>query len=61
MIRPAKPGDAARLAQLAERTFRDAFSDANSAQDMELHCRSSYGESIQAAEIGDPARTTLVC
>ena len=60
-IRPAGAADAGPLARLAERTFRDAFADANAAEDMDLHCRNSYGESIQAAEIRDPARTTLVC
>jgi ribosomal protein S18 acetylase RimI-like enzyme len=60
-IRPATDEDAAGLAELAERTFRDAFAGANNAEDMDLHCRKSYGESIQAAEIRDPNRATLVC
>ena len=28
---------------------------------MDLHCRTHYGEEIQAAEISDPDRVTLVC
>ena len=33
----------------------------NRAEDIDVHCRNSYGESIQDAEIRDPGRTTLVC
>lgn len=61
LIRAALPSDAKSLAELAERTFRDTFAGANSTQDMALHCRTTYGESIQAAEISDPALTTFVC
>lgn len=60
-IRPAEERDAASLAELAERTFRETFAHVNRAEDIELHCRNSYGESIQAAEIRDPDRATLVC
>ena len=60
-IRQAEERDAASLAELAERTFRDTFAHLNRAEDIELHCRNSYRESIQAAEIRDPNRTTLVC
>lgn len=60
-VRPATDEDAAPLAELAERTFRDAFAGANSAEDMDAHCRKSYGAGIQLAEIRDSGRTTLVC
>ena len=60
-IRRATLREAAALAELAERTFRAAFAHQNTAEDMDQHCRTSYGESIQAAEIGDRDRTTLVC
>lgn len=60
-IRQAEERDAAALAELAERTFRGTFAHVNRAQDIDLHCRDSYGESIQAAEIRDSHRTTLVC
>lgn len=59
-IRAATERDAGPLAELAERTFRDAFAAANSAEDMDKHCRRSYGEAIQASEIRDPGRTTLL-
>ncbi|MDX2005934.1 MAG: GNAT family N-acetyltransferase [Meiothermus sp.] len=60
-IRNAVPSDARALAQLAEDTFRETFGAANTPEDMELHCRASYGEAVQAAEIADPKRLTLLC
>jgi ribosomal protein S18 acetylase RimI-like enzyme len=60
-IRPANTDDAPALAALAERTFRETFGPVNTAANMDLHCRSSYGELIQAREIADPARLTLLC
>ena len=60
-IRRAEARDAAALARLAERTVRDAFGHLNTAEDMELHCHSSYGEQRQAREIADPDVTTIVC
>lgn len=61
LIRIAQLGDAKALAALAEKTFRDTFGSMNTFEDMNLHCQSSYGESIQLAEITDPQRLTLVC
>ncbi len=60
-IRPANLTDARPLALVAETTFRETFAAANTAEDMALHCRESYGEAIQAAELADPARATLLC
>jgi diamine N-acetyltransferase len=60
-IRRAQRHDAAQLAALAEATFRDAFSAVNTVEDMSLHCRTSYGEALQAAEIANPAMLTLLC
>jgi ribosomal protein S18 acetylase RimI-like enzyme len=60
ITRRARCDDAGPLALLAERTFRDAFDDVNSPEDMALHCEASYGETIQSAEIADPDRVTLV-
>jgi ribosomal protein S18 acetylase RimI-like enzyme len=59
-IRTARPDDARQLADLAEATFRDTFGAANTAQDMNVHCRASYGEAIQAAEIARPDMLTLL-
>lgn len=61
MVRKAEAGDARELARIAEATFRDTFESVNSVEDMTLHCQTSYGEHVQAAEIGDPQRTTLLC
>ena len=60
-IRYAQASDARRLAALAEETFRDTFGSANSAQNMDRHCKASYGHSIQRAEILDARRMTLLC
>ncbi len=60
-LRRAQPGDARTLSILAERTFREAFAAVNTPEDMELHCRTTYGEDIQAAEIADPDKVTLLC
>ncbi len=60
-IRYAMPSDAKSLAALAEETFRDTFASMNTAEDMDLHCRTSYSEAIQLAEITDSRMATLVC
>lgn len=59
-IRRARDGDAAALAELAERTFRDAFTAGADADDMALHCTASFGPGIQAREIADPGWVTIV-
>ena len=60
VIRRAVGADAAGLAVLAERTFRAAFEADNTAADMAAHVAGSYGPALQATEIADPGRTTLV-
>ena len=59
-IRPATISDAAALARFAERTFRETFAGDNSPADMAAHCAEHYRADIQAREIADPARLTLV-
>jgi diamine N-acetyltransferase len=59
-IRKATRTDATLLAGLAERTFRETFGASNTAQDMDAHCRSHFGESIQADEIACPNMLTLL-
>lgn len=59
-IRNAKLSDATNLAVLAESTFRDTFSEFNTAEDMDAHCRTSFSETIQASEISSPDHVTLV-
>lgn len=60
-IRRADRHDARQLSLFAERTFRDTFDAMNAPENMALHCRTSYSEAIQAAEICDPNRVTLLC
>jgi ribosomal protein S18 acetylase RimI-like enzyme len=59
-IRPALPAEAAALAQLMERTFRDAFGPANRSEDLAAHVARSYGAELQRKEMADPAITVLV-
>ncbi|MCC6756692.1 MAG: GNAT family N-acetyltransferase [Arenimonas sp.] len=59
-IRPAVAADAKALAELQEATFRSTFGASNSAENMDMHCRLSYGEHIQRAELEDPALHILV-
>lgn len=59
-IRPARESDAAALAALADRTFRDAFGAVNAAEDVDLHCGHQYTPARQAAEIADPQMVTVV-
>jgi len=60
LIRTAVAADAAALAALAEKTFREAFGEMNSPADTDEHCRRHYSPSIQAVEIAAAGRVTLV-
>lgn len=57
-IRPAVPADAAILAELGARTFRETFAADNRPEDLEAYLRESFGEAIQRAELGDAALST---
>lgn len=59
-IRSATPADAEWLAALAERTFRDTFSDDNSTGDMEMYVRGSFSLERVGAELADRANTFLL-
>lgn len=61
VIRIATGSDARQLSRLAEATFRSTFGAVNTGEDMELHCRTSYSEAIQAGEIGNPRMVSLLC
>jgi diamine N-acetyltransferase len=60
-IRKTIPEDAAPLAALAEKTFRNTFGADNNAADMDQHCTDTYGAKIQTREILDPSIDTFVC
>jgi ribosomal protein S18 acetylase RimI-like enzyme len=53
-IRNATIADAAALAALEERTFRDTFEASNTREDMKLHCDAHFGADIQRRELADP-------
>ncbi len=61
VVRTAHAGDASRLAELAEPTFRAAFAAMNTPESVRLHRETSHGEATQARGILDPAATTLIC
>jgi GNAT superfamily N-acetyltransferase len=58
-VRPCHPSDAARLAELMARTFREAFGAMNRPEDLAAHLARSYGEEQQRAELHDPAVSVL--
>ena len=60
VIRPAKSSDAASLAAIAERTFRETFAIDNSEENIDLHCARKFSAEIQGEEISDPQLTTLL-
>jgi len=60
LIRAATVDDAASLAELGARTFRDAFATQNTADDMAAHLVSSFSPDIQRAEIRDANWRTLL-
>ncbi len=59
-IRKAIGSDAASLSWLAEKTFRETFGIANTAWNMDAHCRGSFSEEIQAEEIASSNMITLL-
>jgi diamine N-acetyltransferase len=59
-IRPALLEDAAILAVLGARTFRETFAAICSPGDLADFLAGTYGEAIQRAELADPARPALV-
>jgi ribosomal protein S18 acetylase RimI-like enzyme len=60
MIRAGAPTDAAALAELAARTFRETFEADNRPEDMALHIALAYGTSQQQRELDDPDVATLL-
>jgi GNAT superfamily N-acetyltransferase len=60
VIRPAEVHDAAWLAALAERTFRETYTAFNTPEDMEAYVAGHFGPERQAAELSDGRMVTLV-
>lgn len=59
-IADATAADAALLAELGARTFRDSFAKDNTADDMRAHLESSFSTQRQLDEINDPDVDTLL-
>lgn len=59
-VRPGTGEDAAVLADLAARTFREAFAADNRAEDLELYLTRAYGLEQQSRELADPGTSTLI-
>ena len=59
-IRTATPADAALLAGLGARTFRDAFGPENEPADVERHVAATHAPAVVAANLADPAATVLL-
>ena len=59
-IRRGVEADAAALADLAARTFTDAFGAQNNPEDLALHLARSYGAPQQRAELTNADMTTFV-
>lgn len=55
-IRPATVADAAALAEIGARIFKDTFGPDNTAEDMAAYLAKSFSEKLQRAEIEDKAR-----
>ena len=58
-IRRATVADAAALAEIAERTFRDTFAEHNTPEDLEAYVASAYGEELQRRELENPNTIAL--
>ena len=59
-IRPATLQDAAILADLGARTFRETFEAICSPGDLDAFLAQAYGEAIQRAELADPSRPARI-
>jgi GNAT superfamily N-acetyltransferase len=59
-IRIATSADAVQLADLAARTFRDAFGAANRPSDLAHHLDTHYTPAIMRSELVDPERDALL-
>jgi len=60
LIRRGRATDAAALAELAARTFRETYAADNRPEDLAAHLAEAYGLAQQSAELIDPGITTLL-
>jgi ribosomal protein S18 acetylase RimI-like enzyme len=59
-IRPARPSDAAALAELGASTFASTFAHTTTAEDLERFLAATYSPERQGAELADPRVAVLV-
>jgi ribosomal protein S18 acetylase RimI-like enzyme len=59
-VRPAHPDEAASLAELMERTFRDTYGGNSTAAELEKYVAARFGVERQRRELEDPALCTLL-
>lgn len=59
-IRKANPEDAERLAELAEKTFRETFAQDNTPEDMDQYVREALSTARVRIELSDPSNVFLV-
>lgn len=59
-VRQANSSDAAPLAEIAERTFRETFAGDNSEENINLHCAQNFNAEVQGGEISDRQLITLL-
>jgi len=59
-IRRATERDAALLAELGARTFRDAFGEQNTPENMAAYLAKTFGPELQQAELDDPRNMFLI-
>lgn len=60
MIRRATPADAVRLSAFGRQVFAATFAADNDPDDLHAYLTTAYTPEAQAAEIGDPAISTLL-
>ncbi|HKQ76463.1 MAG TPA: GNAT family N-acetyltransferase [Blastocatellia bacterium] len=59
-IRPASAADAEMLAELAWRTFHDAFASMNSPENLEVYMARNFTRQALSAQLADPRSTFLI-
>lgn len=60
LVRSARPDEAAPLAELMERTFRDTYAHNSSERELEKYVPDHFSPAHQARELADPALRTLI-
>jgi len=60
IIRRGQPTDAAMLAELGARTFRDTYAVQNTPENITRYLAANFGPALQAEELADPDMTTLI-